>query len=129
MAQSRRGSLRVLSICDLDRQIPSDGATWLDPELASWNRPPLTAGFGAEVRHAVERNKDALVDQGMATQTSDGGVRAPRDLFSRMERQEIARVGPEMARAEASPSSRRKSGITFRERWSNLSISRAANST
>jgi hypothetical protein len=31
--------------------------------------------------------------------TPEGGVSAPRDLLSRLEQQEIARVGPEMARA------------------------------
>jgi type IV secretory pathway VirD2 relaxase len=106
LAQSRRASLRVLSTYDLDRQITSDGATWLDRELASPNRTPLTdAGFGAEVADALERRKDSLVDQGMATRTPEGGVRAPRDLLSRLEQQEIARVGPEMAKAR---------GLTFK---------------
>jgi type IV secretory pathway VirD2 relaxase len=106
LAQSRRANLRVLSIYDLDRQIASDGATWLDRELTSPNRTPLTdAGFGAEVRDALERRKDNLVEQGMATRTPEGGVRAPRDLLSRLEQQEIARVGPEMARAR---------GLTFK---------------
>jgi type IV secretory pathway VirD2 relaxase len=100
LAQSRRASLRVLSIYDLDRQITSDGATWLDRELVSRDRTPLTqAGFGAEVSRALERRKDSLVDQGMAMRTPEGGVSAPRDLLSRLEQQEIARVGPEMANA------------------------------
>jgi hypothetical protein len=100
LAQSRRANLRVLSVYDLDRQITSDGATWLDHELASSNRKPLTeAGFGAEVREALERRKDSLVDPGIATRTFDGRGLAPRDLLSRLEQQEIARVGPEMAKA------------------------------
>jgi type IV secretory pathway VirD2 relaxase len=105
-AQSRRMNLRVLSICDLDRQITSDGATWLDRELASRNRTPLTeAGFGAEVIQALERRKDSLVDQGLAWRTADGGVVAPKDLLSQLEQQEIARVGPEMAKTR---------GLTFK---------------
>jgi hypothetical protein len=105
-AQSRRLNLRVLSTYDLDQQIGSDGATWLDRELVSPNRTPLTqAGFGAEVSLALERRKDSLVDQGLATRTPEGGVRAPRDLLSRLEQQEIARVGPEMAKAR---------GLTFK---------------
>ena len=99
-AQSRRMNLRVLSTFDLERQITSDGATWLDRELVSSNRTPLTqAGFGAEVSQAMERRKDSLVDQGLATCTSEGGTRAPKDLITRLEQQEIARVGPEMAKA------------------------------
>jgi len=39
-AQSRRMNLRVLSAYDLDRQIASDGATWLDRELVSPKRTP-----------------------------------------------------------------------------------------
>src|SRR5579863_10277307 len=104
-SQNRRLNLRVLSAYDLDRQIVSDGATWLDRELVSSNRTPLTqAGFGAEVSQALARRKDSLVGQGMATWTPDGGVRAPTDLLSRLERQELARVGPEMAKAR---------GLTF----------------
>jgi type IV secretory pathway VirD2 relaxase len=105
-AQSRRMNLRVLSTFDLERQITSDGATWLDRELVSPNRTQLTqAGFGSEVSSALERRKDSLVDQGMALRTPEGGVRAPRDLLSRLEQQEIARVGPEMAKAR---------GLTFK---------------
>jgi Protein of unknown function (DUF3363) len=105
-AQSRRMNLRVLSAYDLDGQIASNGATWLDRELVSPNRTPLTqAGFGAEVSQALERRKDSLVDQGLASRSPEGGVRAPRDLLSRLEQQEIARVGPEMARAR---------GLTFK---------------
>ena len=106
LAQSRRGSLRLLFVYDLDRQIPSDGATCLDRELASPNRTPLVdAGFGAEVKYALERRKDSLVDQGMAMRTPEGGVRAPRDLLSRLEQREISRVGLEMAKAR---------GLTFK---------------
>jgi uncharacterized protein DUF3363 len=105
-AQSRRMNLRVLSAYDLDRQITSDGATWLDRELVSPNRTPLTqAEFGREVSAALERRKDSLVDQGLASRTSGGGVRAPRDLISRLKQQEVARVGSEMAKAR---------GLTFK---------------
>ena len=47
----------------------------------------------------MEQRKDSLVDQGLATRTPEGRFRAPRDLLSRLEQQEIARVGPEMAKA------------------------------
>jgi type IV secretory pathway VirD2 relaxase len=104
-AQSRRMNLRVLSAFDLDKQINSDCATWLDRELVSRDRTALTqAGFGAEVGQALERRKDSLVDQGLATRMPEGGLRVPKDLLSRLEQQEIARVGPEMAKAR---------GLTF----------------
>ncbi len=99
----RRGaqnSMRVLSTLDLEQQIESDGATWLDRELVSKQRTPLGhAGFGDEVRQAMELRKDVLIQQGHAWRTPEGGIRAPRDLVTRLERQEIARVGPQMAAA------------------------------
>jgi hypothetical protein len=99
-AQSRRMNLRLLSAYDLDRQITSDGATWLDRELVSPNRTPLThAGFGSEVSRALERRKDSLVERGFASRLPEGGLRVPRDLLSRLEQREIARVGPDMAKA------------------------------
>ena len=99
-AQSQRMNLRVLSAYDLDRQVGSDGATWLDRELVSPNRTPLTqAGFGAEVSRALEQRRDSLVEQGLATRAPDGRLRMPRDLLSRLEQREIARVGPAMAEA------------------------------
>jgi hypothetical protein len=105
-AQSRRMNLRVLSAYDLDRQIGSDSATWLDRELVSPKRTPLTqAGFGSEVSRALERRKDSLVELGLASRTPDGGVRAPKDLLSRLGQRELARVGPEMAKAR---------GLTFK---------------
>ncbi len=99
----RRGmqnSMRVLTTLDLEQQIGSDGATWLDRELASRQRTPLAGdGFGREVQQALELRKDALVAQGLAWRTPEGTVRAPPDLISRLERQEIERVGPQMAAA------------------------------
>ena len=45
-----RMTIRLLSTLDLEAQIGADGATWLDRELVSSHRVPLTqAGFGAEV--------------------------------------------------------------------------------
>lgn len=100
---ARRGasaSVRILATLDLEQQITSDGATWLDRELASHQRTPLTeAGFGQQVRQAMERRKETLLEQGHAWRAPDGSIRAPRDLVSRLERQEIARVGPQMAAA------------------------------
>ena len=34
-----------------------------------------------------------LVEQGHAWRTPEGGIRAPKDLIARLERQEIARAG------------------------------------
>jgi type IV secretory pathway VirD2 relaxase len=91
----RRGrmTIRLLSALDLEAQIGAGGATWLDRELVSPNRTPLVqAGFGADVSRALDRRKDALVEQGHAWRTPEG-VRASKDLIARLERREIERVG------------------------------------
>lgn len=91
-------AIRTLSTLDLERQIGSDGATWLDRELASPNRTPLSeAGFGREVTDAMARRRQSLVDQGHATRLDDGRIRAPKDLIARLEATETNRVGREMA--------------------------------
>ena len=83
-------AVRTLSTLDLQAQVGSDGATWLDRELVSRSRTPLAgAGFGRDVADAMERRKQALVDMGHASRLPDGGIRAPADLLSRLERAEV----------------------------------------
>ena len=97
-ARPKDFAIRTLSTLDLERQIGSDGATWLDRELASPNRTPLSeAGFGREVSEAMERRRQSLVDHGLATRLDDGRIRAPKDLIARLEATEINRVGRQMA--------------------------------
>ncbi|UVK47537.1 DUF3363 domain-containing protein [Mesorhizobium sp. AR07] len=96
--RGRDFTVRTLSFLDLDNQVTSDGATWLDRELASANRTPLAqAGFGREVTDATERRRQSLVDMGLARRLDDGRIRAPKDLLSRLEQTEVARVGRVMA--------------------------------
>jgi len=91
-------AVRTLSTLDLQAQVGSDGVTWLDRELVSRNRTPLAgAGFGRDVADAMERRKQALVDMGHASRQPDGGIRAPVDLLSRLERAEVTRIGRAMA--------------------------------
>jgi type IV secretory pathway VirD2 relaxase len=96
--RARDFCVRVLSVLDLEAQIDSDGATWLDRELASRNRTPLAAaGFGAEVGAAMDRRRQSLVEMGHAIRLPDGTVRAPKDILRRLEQAEVARIGREMA--------------------------------
>ncbi len=100
-------AVRILSTLDLQAQLGSDGATWLDRELVSRSRTPLAdAGFGRDVADAMERRKQALADMGHASRLPDGPVRAAGDLLFRLERAETTRVGRAMA-AER--------GLTFQE--------------
>jgi hypothetical protein len=97
-APNRGFSVRVLSNLDLEAQVGSDGATWLDRELASAIRTPLAgAGFGREVSAAMDRRRYSLVKTGHAIRLPDGTVRAPKDLLRRLEQAEVTRIGLEMA--------------------------------
>ena len=104
-------AVRILSTLDLNAQVSSDGATWLDRELISRSRTPLAgAGFGRDVADAMERRKQTLVDMGHASRLPDGGIRAPADLLSRLECAEVTRVGRAMATERGLPFQEAKTG-------------------
>jgi type IV secretory pathway VirD2 relaxase len=97
-ARGRNNQLRVLCAYDLDRQVTSDGATWLDRQLVSRDRSTLAAGgFGAEVRRALERRTDELIRQGYASRTPQGQLQIKADLISTLTHQEVERVGRHLA--------------------------------
>ena len=78
--------------------LTSDGATWLDRELISGDRGTLSAGgFGAEVRQALADHENELIRQGHVRRTSDGGLKSRTDLLGTLRRQEVERVGRELA--------------------------------
>ncbi len=104
-------AVRALSTLDLKNQIGSDGATWLDRELASRNRTDLASiGFGRDVSEALERRRQSLVDQGHATRLEDGRIRAPKDLIARLEAAEVNRVGQRLAAERGVPYTPSKPG-------------------
>jgi type IV secretory pathway VirD2 relaxase len=95
-----RGNFRIsiLSLTGLDQQIGSDGATWLDRELASPSRTTIAnTGFGREVTEAMERRRQSLVHMGHAARLQDGRIRVSKDFISNLERTEVTRVGKAMA--------------------------------
>ena len=63
-------ALCVLVSCAIgaERQIASDGTTWLDRELVADKPTPLAeAGFGRDVKDALYRRAERLVEMGVAT--------------------------------------------------------------
>lgn len=90
--------LEMLSPIGLDKQVAHDGATWLDKELMRQGSPNLReAGFGLDMKRAMDRRKQVLVRRGDAQDLGQGRIRAPRDLVQRLEAREIDRVGRAMA--------------------------------
>jgi type IV secretory pathway VirD2 relaxase len=97
-AVGSQARVRILSVYDLDRQITSDGATWLDRELVRRNQNTLsTSGFGAEVKEALEQRKGELVRQGHVRRMLEGRAFVRSDLLEALQRQEVARIGCELA--------------------------------
>jgi type IV secretory pathway VirD2 relaxase len=90
--------ISVLSPAGLDQQIQSDGATWLDRELASRSHTTLAnTGFGREVTEAMERRTQNLLNMGHAVRLEDGRIRVSKDFVANLERTEVTRVGKAMA--------------------------------
>jgi hypothetical protein len=98
-AQRRRTlSVRVLSAFDLEAQVSSDGATWLDRQILGRVRSdPVESGFGREVIDAKRRRVQVLIAQGLAERQGENRILVRRDLLSTLEQREVARVGQELA--------------------------------
>jgi Protein of unknown function (DUF3363) len=89
--------VRTLSALNLDKQIGSDGATWLDREMAARDRSGIRdSGFGREVNKAISRRAQRLVEMGLAT-AKDGNIHVPSRIVATLERLEIEQVGKQMA--------------------------------
>ncbi len=102
--RSQMASLRVLSALDLEGQITSDGATWLDRQLLARDPAPVAHnGFGLDVEAALEHRRQHHLTHRDALQVADGDVRYRRDLLATLERRELARAGGELAAMRAVP--------------------------
>jgi hypothetical protein len=102
--RNRQASIRVLSIFNLESQIGVEGSTWLDRRLLSPEASDLApAGFGQEVREAMDRRREHHVKQGDAKHSRDGRVYYRRSLLATLREREVARLGAEMAEAKSLP--------------------------
>ncbi|MCO8028461.1 DUF3363 domain-containing protein [Brevundimonas diminuta] len=102
--RDRQASVRVLSPVDLQRQIGSDGATWLDRRLIHAETADLAAtGFGQQVRKALNQRREHHIEQGDASRARDGRIFYRRSLLATLREREVARVGAEMAESKGLP--------------------------
>ncbi|SIT13704.1 Type IV secretory pathway, VirD2 components (relaxase) [Insolitispirillum peregrinum] len=102
----RNGSanIRILSTFDLERQIGSDGATWLDRRLTGAGESDLSAsGFGEQVREAMDRRRNHHIEHGDAARQPDGRVAYRRNLIATLQEREVARAGEELAAKKSLP--------------------------
>jgi type IV secretory pathway VirD2 relaxase len=92
----RRVALAVRSDLDIEAQVTASGATWLDRQAVS--RDPIAlsqAGFGAEVRDAMKRRAEQLIEQGLAERQGHALVFA-RNLLGTLRRREVEARGQEL---------------------------------
>nr|WP_247883478.1 DUF3363 domain-containing protein [Brucella intermedia] len=102
--RNRQASVRVLSAFDLEKQIGADGATWLDRRLLSADASDLApAGFGQQVRDAMDQRREHHVEQRDATRSRDGRIFYRRNLLATLREREVARAGAEMAEGKGLP--------------------------
>lgn len=89
--------VQTLSALPLDKQVAADGATWLDRELvADESEPVRDAGFGRDVRQALARRRQWLIEQQLARQEQDRIVYRA-NMLGLLRRRELARVAGQLS--------------------------------
>ena len=84
----KRLSLATRSDLTIEAQVSAPGATWLDRQLLAKESALSSGGFGAEVREAMDRRIDHLVEQDLARRQGQRVVFA-RDLLNTLRRREL----------------------------------------
>jgi len=89
--------IQTLSALPVERQIGADGATWLDRQLVG-DRPETSrdAGFGREVRDALARRRQGLIEQGLAHEEQDRVVYRA-NMLALLQRRELTRIAGQLS--------------------------------
>jgi Protein of unknown function (DUF3363) len=81
--------LRILSYLNLEKLTGTDGATWLDRELASKGPTHIADhGFGADVEAALRNRLQWLAEQGLSQPIEDGTMRPTASVLNDPKRRE-----------------------------------------
>ncbi|SKA39010.1 relaxase/mobilization nuclease domain-containing protein [Consotaella salsifontis] len=105
----RRVALAVRSDLGIEAQITAVGATWLDRQAIAREPVPLGGGFGAEVRDAMDRRVEHLIDQGLAERQGQRLVFS-RNLIGTLRQRELQALGEKLAAETGLPFNRANSG-------------------
>jgi type IV secretory pathway VirD2 relaxase len=90
--------VQTLSGLSIEQQVVADGATWLDRELVSSSLEILRdSGFGHEVRDALARRRQWLIEQGLARE-EQGRTIYRANLLALLQRRELSRVAGDVSR-------------------------------
>ena len=87
----KRLSLATRSDLTIEAQVSAPGATWIDRQLLAEQSALDSRRFGAEVRDAMDRRIDHLLDQGLARRQGQRVIFA-RDLLNTLRRRELDEV-------------------------------------
>ena len=117
----RRVALAVRSDLSIEAQVTASGATWLDRQAIA--RQPMAlgqAGFGAEVRDAMERRAEQLIERGLAERQARGLV-FTHNLIGTLRRREVEALGQKLAAETGRPFNPSATGEyvagTYRQRF------------
>jgi len=115
----RRLSLATRSDLSIEAQITASGATWIDRQLLAREPAISGAGFGAEVRKAMDRRVDYLIEEGLARRVGQRIIFA-RDLLNTLRRREmdaaVAKLGAETSLAHRASADGEHVAGTYRQR-------------
>ena len=82
--------LRILSYLNLEKLVATEGATWLDSELASKTPRHIgDQGFGTDVKSALRNRLQWLTERGMVEPKPDGGIRPTTASLRALTRNEM----------------------------------------
>jgi type IV secretory pathway VirD2 relaxase len=95
-AGSKRLSLATRSDLAIEAQISAAGATWLDRQLLAKESALSSGGFGAELRQAMDRRIDHLVEQDLARWQGQRVIFA-RDLLNTLRRRELDEAAAQLS--------------------------------
>ena len=119
-------AVRTLSTLDLERQIGSDGATWLDRELVADARTRWPSGLRPGGEGCAPAPRRAAGGDGPRHGLGDGRHHPAQGPIAALERQEVDRVGTaDGGRARAALCAERAGGICDRRGWRASPISPA----
>jgi len=106
----RRVALAVRSDLDISAQVTATGATWLDRQAIA--REPVAlggGGFGAEVREAMDRRAEHLIEQRLA-ERHGRSVIFSRNLIDTLRQREVGATAEKLAAETGRPFSKAGSG-------------------
>ncbi len=106
----RRVALAVRSDLDISAQVTATGATWLDRQAIAREPVALSGGgFGAEVRDAMDRRAEHLVEQRLA-ERHGRSVIFSRNLINTLRQREVGATAEKLAAETGSAFAKAGSG-------------------